>query len=130
MSAARPNPASARRAKTAAAPPLPTWSGNPSSCAEENLKPHPARFPFQLPEFFIRFLTEEGDLVLDPFAGSCTTGEAAERLSRRWSGFEPVSDYLDGARFRFERGDVEPEVASPAANANNSRAPHRQIALL
>jgi site-specific DNA-methyltransferase (cytosine-N4-specific) len=99
-------------------------------CAEEKIKPHTARFPIQLPEFFIRFLTEEGDLVLDPFAGSCTTGEAAERLSRRWIGFEPVPDYLDGARFRFERGDVEPELSSSVVNASNSRAPHRQIALL
>jgi DNA modification methylase len=92
--------------------------------------PHPARFPVQLPDFFIKFLTEEGDLVLDPFAGSCTTGEAAERLSRRWLGFEPVPEYLDGARFRFERGDVEPESSSSVPNANNSRTPHRQIALL
>ena len=99
-------------------------------CAEEKIKPHPARFPVQLPEFFIKFLTAEGDLVLDPFAGSCTTGEAAERLSRRWIGFEPVPAYLDGARFRFERGDVEPEPSLSLANANNSRAPHRQIALL
>jgi DNA modification methylase len=92
--------------------------------------PHPARFPVQLPEFFIKFLTAEGDLVLDPFAGSCTTGEAAERLSRKWIGFEPVPDYLDTARFRFESCDVEPESSSSVANANNSRAPHRQIALL
>jgi site-specific DNA-methyltransferase (cytosine-N4-specific) len=99
-------------------------------CAEEKTKPHPARFPVQLPEFFIKFLTGAGDLVLDPFAGSCTTGEAAERLGRRWIGFEPVPDYLDGARFRFERGDVEPASSSAVANANNSRAPHRQIAWL
>jgi DNA modification methylase len=92
--------------------------------------PHPARFSVQLPEFFIKFLTAEGDLVLDPFAGSCTTGEAAERLSRKWIGFEPVPDYLDAARFRFEWGDVEPESSSSVTNANNSRAPHRQIALL
>jgi DNA modification methylase len=67
---------------------------------------------------------------VDPFAGSCTTGEAAERLGRRWVGFEPLPAYLDGARFRFEWGDVEPESSSSAANANSSRAPHRQIALL
>ena len=42
----------------------------------------------------------------------------------------PVSDYLDGARFRFERGDVEPDSSSSVANASNNRAPHRQIALL
>jgi DNA modification methylase len=92
--------------------------------------PHLARFPVQLPEFLIKFLTEAGDLVLDPFAGSCTTGEAAERMSRRWIGCEPVPDYLDGARYRLERGDVEPESSSSVANANNSRATQRQIALL
>lgn len=45
---------------------------------------HPARFPLALPEFFIRLLTTEGQLVLDPFAGTGTTALAAERLSRRW----------------------------------------------
>ena len=97
---------------------------------EEKIKPHPARFPMQLPEFFIKFLTGEGDVVLNPFAGSCTTGEAAERLSRRWIGFEPIPESLDGARFRFERSDVAPEESPTAATATNSRAPHRQIALL
>src|SRR5437660_587134 len=37
-------------------------------CKEANRPPHPARFPVQLPVFFIRFLTDPGDLVLDPFA--------------------------------------------------------------
>ncbi len=75
-------------------------------------------------------MTGERDLVLDPFAGSCTTGEAAERLDRRWIGFEPVPDDRDGDGFRFEKSDVEPEASSPVANASNSHAPHRQIALL
>jgi DNA modification methylase len=99
-------------------------------CAEEKIKPHPARFPVQLPEFFIKFLTQEGDLVVDPFAGSCTTGEAAERLSRRWIGFEPVPDYLDGAQFRFEKADLEMGELASGVEARNGHAPHRQIALL
>ena len=70
------------------------------------MKPHPARFPVQLPEFFIKFLTSRGDLVLDPFAGSCTTGEAAERLGRRWMCIESLGRYLDGAKFRFENGSL------------------------
>lgn len=45
---------------------------------------HPARFPVTLPDFFIRLLTRTGDLVVDPFAGTCTTAVAAERLDRRW----------------------------------------------
>jgi DNA modification methylase len=83
----------------------------------------------QLPELFIKFLTG-GDVVLDPFVGSCTTGEAAERLSRRWIGFEPVPEYLHGARFRFGRSDVAPEELPSVATANNIRSPHRQLALL
>jgi len=45
---------------------------------------HPARFPIDLPSFFIKLLTEPGQLVLDPFAGTCTTAVAAEQLDRRW----------------------------------------------
>jgi DNA modification methylase len=51
-------------------------------CAEARLKPHPARFPTQLPEFFIKYLTEPGDLVVDIFGGSNTTGFVAEQLER------------------------------------------------
>ena len=50
------------------------------ACLEHKVKAHPARFPVSLPAFFIEFLTEPGDLVCDPFAGSNTTGEAAEKL--------------------------------------------------
>ena len=66
-------------------------------CAEHGLPQHPARFPSTIPEFFIRFLTDQGDLVLDPFAGSCVTGEVAERLGRRWICSELEQVYLDGA---------------------------------
>lgn len=71
-------------------------------CEETGVKPHPARFPPQIPAFFVRFLTDREDLVLDPFAGSCTTGEVAENLGRRWLAFELEKAYLDGAKFRFE----------------------------
>lgn len=53
-------------------------------CQTGGLAVHPARFPRALPEFFIKLCTREGDVVLDPFAGSNVTGEAAERLERRW----------------------------------------------
>jgi len=65
------------------------------------MKPHPARFPHGLPEFFIKFLTDPGDLVIDPFAGSNITGEVAERLQRRWLAFEIVEEYLEASKFRF-----------------------------
>ncbi|WP_245942259.1 DNA-methyltransferase [Sphingomonas gilva] len=62
---------------------------------------HPARFPAKLPEFFIRFLTDPGDTVLDIFAGSNTTGAVAEVEGRHWLAFEERLDYLAASVFRF-----------------------------
>ena len=59
-------------------------------------------FPPPVPEFFIRFLTEPGQLVLDPFAGSNMTGHVAERLERRWLSIEINADYVAGSRLRFD----------------------------
>lgn len=70
-------------------------------CKESGIKIHPARFPTVLPEFFIKLLTDEGDLVVDPFAGSNTTGAVAERLARRWIAAELVEEYLEASKFRF-----------------------------
>ena len=71
---------------------------------------HPARFPQKLPEFFIKFLTDPGDLVLDIFAGSNTTGAAAENLGRRWVAFELDQEYLATSAFRFLQKVSEPHV--------------------
>lgn len=70
-------------------------------CRTHQLRPHPARMPIGLAEFFIRFLTKSNALVLDPFAGSNTTGKAAEDLGRRWVAVEPDREFLDGSRGRF-----------------------------
>jgi site-specific DNA-methyltransferase (cytosine-N4-specific) len=70
-------------------------------CQRAGLAVHPARYPSGLPEFFIRFCTEKGDLVLDPFSGSNVTGDAAERLERRWIAIEAAKEYVQGSRFRF-----------------------------
>ncbi len=78
-------------------------------CKAEGVQPHPARFPIQLPEFFLRFLTGPGDLVLDPFAGSNTTGQACEELGRRWIAVECEQSYLESSRFRFEPGRRTPK---------------------
>ena len=71
-------------------------------CDEKGLKKHPARFGPFIPEFFIRFLTDKNDLVIDPFAGSCTTGAVAEQLARKWLCIDLDEDYLKGAIGRFE----------------------------
>jgi site-specific DNA-methyltransferase (cytosine-N4-specific) len=66
-------------------------------CKENNITIHPARFPSELPEFFIRMLTNKDDIVYDPFGGSCVTGAVCERLGRRWICSELMEDYLKGA---------------------------------
>lgn len=71
-------------------------------CRRQRLQPHPARMPPQLAEFFIKFMTEPGDVVLDPFAGSNTTGAAAEQLGRKWVAVEPQLEYISGSKGRFE----------------------------
>ncbi|QJD81299.1 site-specific DNA-methyltransferase [Spirosoma rhododendri] len=72
-------------------------------CKENGIKIHPARFPAALPEFFIKLLTEESDTVLDPFAGSNTTGAVAERLNRQWISVDLDSNYLEASKFRFDK---------------------------
>ena len=74
---------------------------------ELGLKMHPARFPSALPEFFLKLLTEEGDMVIDPFAGSNTTGVVAEGLKRRWIAMEQKAEYLEGSKVRFQRTPSE-----------------------
>jgi site-specific DNA-methyltransferase (cytosine-N4-specific) len=81
-------------------------------CKDKGIAPHPARFPSDIPEFFIRMLTDRGDLVVDPFAGSCATGEAAERTDRNWLCCELVQEYIAGAIGRFQ------ENASGNGNGN------------
>jgi site-specific DNA-methyltransferase (cytosine-N4-specific) len=70
-------------------------------CREHGITPHPARMQPKLAEFFIEFLTDEGDLVMDPFAGSNTTGAVAEKLKRNWLAVELDPDYVNASRARF-----------------------------
>lgn len=70
-------------------------------CKSQNVETHPARMQIELAAFFINFLTDEGDLVMDPFAGSNTTGSAAETLGRRWISVEAEERYVKGSKGRF-----------------------------
>lgn len=96
-------------------------------CRTNDFTEHPARFPIKLPAFFIRMLTEREDLVFDPFAGSCVTGEASEALKRNWICCELDTEYLRGAVGRFadiqsslesiESTDIIYEIAAPQLKA-------------
>jgi len=81
------------------------------ACKELEVDPHPARFPRQLPEFFIKFLTEPGDTVVDIFAGSNTTGRVAEDLGRHWLAFENQAAYLATSQLRFKEWAEIKELA-------------------
>lgn len=82
-------------------------------CREFGVDSHPARFPRQIPEFFIDFLTPnppydewtqgklDRPIVLDIFAGSNITGKIAEQKGRHSLAFEKEQKYLDSSQFRF-----------------------------
>lgn len=75
-------------------------------CRQNELKPHPARMHGGLVNFFIQFLTNQDDLILDPFAGSNTTGYCAESLSRRWITIEANENYANHSMLRFDEDDI------------------------
>ena len=98
-------------------------------CEERGFKPHPARFPAELPEYFIRMLTEPDDLVIDPFGGSCVTGEVCERTERRWTCIELLHEYCEAALGRFVRKPQETTVpaTNPEDPSNYYRVPRPGI---
>lgn len=75
--------------------------GYRSYCKDNAITPHPARMQSSLSAFFVQFLTDERDLVLDPFGGSNTTGSVAENLNRRWISVEADEGYVNGSLGRF-----------------------------
>jgi len=76
-------------------------------CRENDLPLHPARMPIGLADFFIKFLTDPGDLVLDPFGGSNTTGQAAEERNRKWISVERMDQYVAASRGRFKKFNLD-----------------------
>jgi DNA modification methylase len=70
-------------------------------CTQLGVEAHPARMQLELAGFFIQFLTDPGDLIVDPFAGSNTTGAAAEILGRKWIAVEENGMYARASKGRF-----------------------------
>ena len=69
-----------------------------TECGNKN---HSAAFPIELPSWFIRLFTKEGDVVLDPFLGAGTTALAASRLGRAYIGIDVREDFVMLARRRL-----------------------------
>ncbi len=81
-------------------------------CKKRGVKAHPARYPESLAQFFIDFLTDEGDLVVDPFAGSNVTGVVCNANERRWVGVELDSKYVESSVIRFDGHNLLEKVGS------------------
>jgi site-specific DNA-methyltransferase (cytosine-N4-specific) len=73
------------------------------TCKEKGIIPHPARMPMEVASYFIDFLTDKDDIVLDPFAGSNTTGFSAEMAQRNWIGIDSDEQYGEQSKIRFEK---------------------------
>lgn len=71
-------------------------------CKANSYDIHPARMPKEIPIFFIKMLTDVDDFILDPFAGSNTTGWVAEELKRNWISIEAEQKYILGSKGRFK----------------------------
>jgi DNA modification methylase len=93
------------------------------ACKSLNRNAHPARFPAELPAFFIKFLTEPGDLVVDIFSGSNTTGFVAEELGRKWLSIELDRDYAVLSSVRFMEGWDETTIRSTLEDVEAGNVP-------
>ena len=90
-----------------------------SYCKNHGIEQHPARMPVDVASFFIRFLTDSNDWVMDPFAGSNITGAIAEQLGRRWISIEPNRVYADGSIGRFVVDDIKRNTEKRRLNGND-----------
>jgi site-specific DNA-methyltransferase (cytosine-N4-specific) len=90
-------------------------------CKVLDRESHPARFPNELPRFFIKFLTDPGDLIVDIFSGSNTTGYVAEQLGRRWLSIELDRDYATLSSVRFMEDWNEPSIRSAISDLENDK---------
>lgn len=96
-------------------------------CRERGIPLHPARMPQELVEFFVKFLTDEQDLVFDPFGGSNTTGAVAEQLNRKWVSCEANLQYVASSLGRFDRRDLK--VVGNVAVGTEERATDEGVVL-
>ena len=78
----------------------------------ESLKnaPHPAIYPVSIVEEFLNLLTQEGDIVLDPFIGAGSTAIAAIKRNRNFIGFDINADYCEYARKRIEQATQQQKL--------------------
>lgn len=79
------------------------WQFTAPKKDEKALGKHPTQKPVALVDRCIRASTNLGDFILDPFAGSSTTGVAARGLDRRFCGIEQSSEFIELSKLRLEQ---------------------------
>lgn len=79
------------------------WTFRPPNAAEKSFGKHPTQKPVALLGRIILGSTNEGDLIMDPFSGSSSTGVAAIRTKRRFVGIELESEFLSLSKKRLEQ---------------------------
>ncbi len=104
-----------------------SWDANYREyCKKRKLKEHPARMRPELAGFFIAMLTNRGDMVVDPFAGSNTTGAVADLTGRRWIAVEENQEFIKGSKGRFHRRERRRTRATTSAPRRARRPARRQ----
>jgi DNA modification methylase len=93
------------------------------TCKALGYESHPARFPADLPRFFIKFLTDPGQLVVDIFSGSNVTGAVAEELGRRWLSVDVDAGYAALSVVRFLEGHDLPHVQQVLSGIDGRSVP-------
>jgi modification methylase len=102
---------------------LPLCTGEERLKDESGAKAHPTQKPEALLHRVILASTKPGDVILDPFFGTGTTGAAARRLGRRYIGIEREAEYVELARARIAR--IAPAAAEDLAVTGSKKAEPR-----
>ena len=92
---------------------------------ETDNRNHSATFPSALPEWFIKLFTKEGDLVLDPFVGSGTTCEVAQRLGRNSVGIDILQKYVELAQVKVKPVEMMLFEKKAEYGKNNKKRNHK-----
>ncbi|MBE2267442.1 MAG: site-specific DNA-methyltransferase [Anaerolinea sp.] len=104
---------------------LPVCSGG-ERIHVNGIKAHSTQKPEALLERVILASSKPGDVVLDPFFGTGTTGAVAKRLGRRWIGIEREADYIRVAQARIDAVQAQP-VSADTAGRNAPRVPFKRV---
>lgn len=95
-----------------------------TECGNKN---HSAVFPVELPAWFIRLFTKEGDFVLDPFAGSGTTAVACHRTNRNYVMIDIAQEYKKIAEERLSHETNKTERSAKLRKETHCRVPQRAL---